>query len=422
MSNRRKFLKQSGTLLGGIGLLSIPGISNAEQLESFQIPTENLNEEDFWNYIRNSYTVSSNLINLNNGGVSPQPKVVQEVFEHYNRLSNEAPSYYMWRILDKGREDVRRDLAQLAGTDANEISICRNATEAIDIAIFGIDLKKGDEVLVTNYDYPNMRHAWMQREKREGIKLNWIDIPIGEEDNQKIIELFNKAITSKTKVVHITHMINWTGQLLPAKEITAIAHQKGAQVILDAAHSFAHVDFSLHDLDVDYAGTSLHKWLCAPFGTGMLYVKKNRINQLWPTMPNDKPLGDGIIKYEALGTRSFPAEMAIGRSIEFHNMIGIKRKEQRLRQLKNYWVNKVKGLKGIQFYSTMSHHNSCAICTVGFENKKAQDLENHLMNTQNIHVVSIEWEKVNGVRITPHVYTSFDDLDKLVTGLQTFVS
>lgn len=420
--DRRKFLKQSGQILGGIGLLSLPGISQAESISESLISPEILNENDFWNYIRDSYTVSSNLINLNNGGVSPQPKVVQEVFEHYNRLSNEAPSFYMWRVLDKGREDIRKDLASLADADPTEISICRNATEAIDIAIFGIDLKKGDEVIVTNYDYPNMRHAWMQREKREGIKLVWIDIPIGEENDETIVKLYADAITPKTKVVHITHIINWTGHVLPAKKITELAHKNNAQVILDAAHSFGHIQFSLHDLGVDYAGTSLHKWLCAPFGTGMLYVKKNRIETLWPTMPNDSPLGSDIKKYEALGTRSFPAEMAIGRSIQFHEMIGANRKEMRLRALKNYWVNKVKHLKGIKFYSPLGDKTSCAICTIGFENKKATDIENHLMQNQNIHVVSIEWEKVNGIRVTPHVYTSFGDLDKLVEGLTQFAN
>lgn len=421
-NDRRRFLKQTGTILGGISLFPASTLANVSDMKNNIPQPENMNDQDFWNWVRDSYTVSSNLINLNNGGVSPQPQSVQEVFEHYNRFSNEAPSYYMWRILDRGREDVRNDLASLAGADPEEISICRNSTEALDIAIFGIDLKKGDEVVVTNYDYPNMRHAWMQREKREGIKLIWIKIPIGETDDEKIVKLFEDAMTGKTKVVHITHMINWTGHILPAKKITEMAHQKGAQVILDAAHTFAHINFSLHDLGVDYAGTSLHKWLCAPFGTGMLYVKKSRIADLWPIMPNEKPDSDDIRKFESLGTRSFPAEMAVGKSIDFHKGIGIERKEKRLRELKNYWVNQVKDLPGIKFFSPLSDAHSCAICTVGFENKKATDLEQYLMSKYNIHVVTIEWEETHGVRITPHVYTAFEDLDKLVKGIKEFAS
>jgi selenocysteine lyase/cysteine desulfurase len=200
-------------------------------------------EADYWEWVRQSYTVSSNITNLNNGGVSPQPKVVQDVFEQYNRLSNEGPSYYMWRILDKGREAVRQNLAELAGVTSDEIAIQRNATECLDTIIFGLNLEKGDEVIVTNYDYPNMRNAWLQREKRDGIKLIWISIPLNVEDDDAIVKLFTDAITSKTKIIHITHIINWTGQILPAKKIAAKAHEKNIEVVLDAAHTFAHLKF-----------------------------------------------------------------------------------------------------------------------------------------------------------------------------------
>lgn len=415
--SRRKFLRNSTRAIGGLGLLSLSDISQAA---ASLPPSAFTGDDDFWSWVRHSYTVSSNVINLNNGGVSPQPKVVQEVFESYNRLSNEAPSFYMWRVLDKGREDVRRDLATLAGVSAEEICINRNATEALDIAIFGVALSKGDEVIVTNYDYPNMRNAWLQREQREGIKLVWIDIPIGMDDTESIVKLYTDAITKKTKIIHLTHLINWTGHILPAKRICEEAHKHNIEVIMDAAHSFAHIEMNFRDIGCDYAGTSLHKWLCAPFGTGMLYVKKEKIAKLWPIMPNDKPQGDDIRKFEALGTRSFPAEMAVGRAIDFHNSIGSKRKEERLRMLKNYWVNKVKQHPKIKFYSPLSDHASCAIATVGIEGKKHSDIEGFLMDKYNIHCVAIEWQKVNGVRITPHVYTSLADLDKLVEGLLKF--
>jgi selenocysteine lyase/cysteine desulfurase len=416
MSNsRRKFISHTGLTLAGMAL--------APELFTNQNPVDNnffdtqLTNDDFWEWVRQSYTIHANIINLNNGGVSPQPKVVQEVFEHYNRYSNEAPSYFMWRILDKSREPLRKDLAAFAGCHPEEISICRNSSEALETIIFGLSLQKGDEVLVTNYDYPNMRNAWLQRQMREGIKLNWIDIPIGLDDNDKIVKLYTDAITSKTKIVHLTHVINWTGHILPARQICEEAHKKGVEVILDAAHSLAHIEMNLHEIDCDYAGFSLHKWLCAPFGTGMLYVKQNKIENLWPLFAPEKPKENNIRKFEALGTRSFPAEMAIGRALSFHNSIGTKRKEERLRYLKNYWVEKVKSHPKIKFYSPLSNHASCAIATVGIEGKKAHEIENFLLEKYGVHCVSIEWQKVNGVRITPHVYTSTDDLDKLVKGL-----
>lgn len=418
MNSRRNFIKKGALAIGGVSLLGSKALANEndEYIGEFHGGSD----DDFWNWVRQSYTVSPNLINLNNGGVSPQPKQVQEAFEHYTRMSNEAPSYYMWRVVDKGRESVRRELAQLAGADTEEIAINRNSSEALETIIFGIKLFKGDEVIVADYDYPNMRNAWLQREKREGIKLVWVKIPLGEDDETKLTKIFTDAMSAKTRVVHITHMINWTGQILPAKKITEEAHKRGLEVVLDAAHSFAQIQFSLHDLGVDYAGISLHKWLCAPFGTGMLYVKKDKIAGLWPLLAPENPQSDDIRKFEALGTRSNSAEMAIGRAISFHHTIGSARKEARLRFLKNYWVEKVKGLKGIKFFTPLSDKGSCALCNVGFEGKEAADMEHFLMEKHNIHCVAIKWEDVNGVRITPSTYTSTADLDLLVEGLTAF--
>jgi len=261
-----------------------------------------------------------------------------------------------------------------------------------------------------------MRNAWKQREKRDGIKLKWITIPLTISDENEIVKLFTSAFTKNTKIVHITHIINWTGQILPAKKITEKAHQSGIEVVLDAAHSFAHIDVIFKDIGCDYAGTSLHKWLCAPFGTGMLYIKKEKIASIWPIFSNEEPDSDDIRKFETLGTRSFPAEMAIGRAISFHNGIGGIRKQKRLKYLQQYWINQVKNIPKIKFYTPLDE-SSCAIATVGIEGKTATEIENHLFSKYGIHCVAIVWEGVNGVRITPHVYTNTHDLDKLVKGL-----
>lgn len=415
-NSRRKFLLKSGLAIGALSLWDIKSFSETIGKPLLQ-PEDFKDERDFWEWVRQSYSVSSNLINLNNGGVSPQSLPVQEVFESYTRLSNEGPSYYMWRVLDKNREAVRRELAELAGCDTEEIAINRNSTEALDTIIFGLCLEKGDEVIVTNYDYPNMRHAWMQREKRDGIKLVWVNIPVNESDPEKLTKIFTDAITKKTKIIHITHVINWTGQVLPAKLITEKAHEKGIEVILDAAHSFAHFEFSLKDLQVDYAGTSLHKWLGAPFGTGMVFVKKEKIKKIWPLFPNEKPESEDIRKFESLGTRSFPAEMAIGKALSFHHTIGTERKQKRLKFLQQYWVNKVKDHPKIKFFTPLQDNASFAIATVGIEGMKATDIDSELLNKHNIHTVSIIWEEVNGIRVTPNVYTSTDDLDVFIKAL-----
>jgi selenocysteine lyase/cysteine desulfurase len=346
--------------------------------------------------------------------------VVQDAHIRYYQYSNEAPSYYMWRILDAGREALRAKLADLAGVSADEIAINRNATEGLNSIIFGLNLKAGDEVVLSKYDYPNMMNAWKQREKRDGIKLVWIEIPQPTEDDDTIVDLYKKAITNKTKVVHITHLINWTGNIVPSKKIADMAHSKGCEVIVDAAHSFAHVDFKIEETGADYLATSLHKWMCAPFGSGLLYIKKDKIKNVWALLSSTEPDGTDIRKFESLGTRNMAAEMAIGAAIDFHNLIGGKRKEERLRFLKNYWVEKTKDLPRAIHYTSLKPQYSCALHNIGFEGWKPQEIDAYLYEKHKVHVVSIAVEKVNGIRVTPNVYTSTKDLDVLVKGLTNF--
>ncbi|MGZ4037760.1 MAG: aminotransferase class V-fold PLP-dependent enzyme, partial [Bacteroidia bacterium] len=284
--DRRDFFLRSAAATTGLTFLSAIDKVYAAELEHQLNRIENLNplaaagDEDFWGWVKESFTVSPNVINLNNGGVSPQPKVVQDAHIRYYQYCNEAPSYYMWRILDQGREGLREKLAETCGVNPEEIAINRNSTEGLNTVIFGLNLKAGDEVVLCKYDYPNMMNAWKQREKRDGIKLNWIEIPQPMEDDKAIIKLYEDAITPETKIVHITHLINWTGNIVPVKAIADMAHAKGCEVIVDAAHSFGQMDFKFEDTGADYLATSLHKWMCAPFGSGVLYIKKDKIKNI----------------------------------------------------------------------------------------------------------------------------------------------
>lgn len=418
MADRRDFLKAFGALAGVVAFS--PGRAFAHSTQSSDLLVQIseapkiYNGEDFWGWVQQSYTESPSIINLNNGGVSPQPKVVQEAFEYYNRLSNEAPSYYMWRILDKGRESLRKNLAGFAGVSPEEISINRNSTEALDIITFGLRLKEGDEIVGSNFDYPNMFNAWKQREKRDGIKYIQVKLDAPMEDDDAIVKKYTDAFTPRTKAVHITHLMNWTGQILPARKIADAAHARGIEVIVDGAHSFAHIDYNIPDLGADYFGTSLHKWLSAPFGSGLLYVKKDKIANLWPTCPNNDPESDDIRKFEALGTRSFPAEHAIAHALDFHQVIGSKRKEDRLRFLKEYWIEQVKDVPGFNLYTSRKPDYACALSTFGIEGKEGGDIERFLLSKYQIHTTTINWEGVKGVRVTPHIYTKIRDLDRLV--------
>ncbi len=428
MGSRRKFLGQLG---GAAGLLSTqaliaPAFSKQGQYQLGRIeglsPAETARDEDFWSWVREAYTVSPEIINLNNGGVSPQPRSVQEGMIRYYRMSNEGPSYYMWRILDKGRESLRRKLAGLAGCAPEEIAVNRNASEALETVIFGLRLDRGDEVILSRQDYPNMINAWKQREKRDGIKLVWLNFELPADDDNAIVRKFSDAITSRTRVVHVTHVVNWTGQIMPVSRIAESAHRAGARVVLDAAHSFAQLEFTFPETGCDYAGTSLHKWLCAPFGSGMLYVRKARIGNLWPLFAGAEPESDDIRKFEALGTRSFPSEHAISQAVDFHLAIGTGRKLARLRYLKQYWSEKVRDVPGIRFYTTFATNRSCALCNFGIDGIETGKLEARLLNEYRIHTSPIVWENIDGVRVTPHVYTMPRDLDILVEAIREIAS
>lgn len=419
-SNRRNFIRNTVTAIGAIGISSVWNTLNAGEMGQFALSAGEkpsgliASDEDLWRYVQQAFTSSPNIMNLNNGGVSPQPKVVQEAFENFNRISNEGPAYYMWNVLGKGRETVRKNLALLAGCSEEEVAIVRNTTEALETVIFGINLKKGDEVVLTRQDYPNMINAWKQREKREGIVLKWVELPVPVEDDDFIVEKFREQFSDRTKIVQITHMINWNGQILPARKIADAAHQQGIEVMVDGAHTFAHITYSIPDLDCDYFGTSLHKWTFAPFGTGMLYVRKSKVKNLWPLTAPADPEADDIRKFEAMGTRSFPSELAIGTALEFHRLLGSERKEARLRFLREYWMKGMSDIPGIIFNTSRKPEYACGLGNFAVEGIEPEEIQRQLFDRYNIYTISVKWENINGIRVTPGVYTSAENLDLLI--------
>jgi selenocysteine lyase/cysteine desulfurase len=425
--NRRRFLQKAGLFTATAFFTSLTRPAWAKNLERAVRDAEHISatelaaEEDFWYYVQQSFTSSPSIINFNNGGVSPAPKTVQDAMKRYYDYSNEAPSYYMWRVLDEGRETLRGNLAKQAGCDTEEIAINRNSSEGLETVIFGLTLKAGDEIVASKQDYPNVINAFKQREQRDGIKMVWVNLALPSEDEDYLVSQYVKAFTPRTKLVNITHVINWNGQILPVKKIADEAHKRGIEVLVDGAHSFAQLDFRIPELNADYYATSLHKWLFAPIGTGMLYVKKEKIKTIYPLFATDNnPLKDDIRKFESLGTRPFFIEQAIGKALEFHEMIGNERKEKRLHYLKNYWMEKVKNIPGIKLHTSLHSRWGCAIGNVLFEGKTPKDLETFLFSNYRIHCVPIVWENIQSVRITPNVYTTIKNLDVLVEGIAAF--
>lgn len=410
MESRKKFLKKS-LLLGALAPFS------TSILKSFS--NTNFSEgEEFWKDIRQQFKLSPEIINLNNGAVSPQPICVQNTHIKNYEFCNPAPSYFMWQKLDEQREPLRKKFADFCGVEVDEIAFNRNTTEGLSNIIFGLNLKAGDEVVVSNFDYPFALNAWKQRALRDNIKLNWVKLNLPEEDENTIVEKYISAINPQTKIIHLTHVINWTGQIIPVRKIADAAQKKGCEIIVDGAHSFAHINFKISDLNCHYFAASFHKWLCAPFGTGFMYIMKNKIEKLYPLLSSYEPQSNNIRKFETLGTRSFAAEMAVDTALDFHNLIGSERKENRLRELKNYWVLKAQQLPNFISHTSLKNEFSCGMATFSLKFKKAEDIVAYLLNESKIHTSTILWEGMNAVRISPSIYNSFSELDLLVDTLK----
>ena len=427
-SDRRTFLRSAATLAGAFSLNSLFHQAHAADFDAAARavahlgPADVAQDEDYWSVIQRCYSVNPDIINLNNGGVSPSPLVVQQAVERYNQLSNEGPSYYMWQILDQGREPLRAKLAALAGAKADEIAVNRNATEALNTIILGLPLKAGDEVIGTKQDYPHMIQAYKQRADRDGIVYKQISFDLPMEDDDAIVKAYEQAITPRTKLIHVTHMVNWVGQTMPVAKIADMAHAHGIEVIADGAHSFGLMDFKIPDLKCDYFGTSLHKFLSAPIGTGMMWVKAEKIEKVWPLPSSGAPHSSDIRKFEELGTSSFPLEQGIGEAINFHEGIGSKRKEQRIGYLKNYWASQVQSIPKVKLHTSLNLKYSCAICGVSIDGMTPGQLASALFDKYKIHTVGIVWENISCVRVTPHVYTPTRDLDKLVGAIGEIAS
>ncbi len=410
-------MQQISTL--SLGLASIPALS-APSFPSLPLdasPQQAAKDEDFWFQIRQAFDYSPNLINLNNGGVSPSPRVVQEAQRHYQHMANEAPGYYMWRQLRPLREAVRRELARLAGVESSELALFPNATQALETVILGLDLQPGEHVLTTDQDYPSMLHTLDLRNRRNGIVVDQIKIPVPAEDPEVVVQRFEEALTPQTKLILVCHMVNLSGQILPIREISEMAKRHGALVLVDGAHSFGQLDFNVPDLGCDFFATSLHKWLNGPFGTGMLYIKEELIPSIWPINGYPPEEQNQISKFEHQGTLAIPAEVALGTAIDFHDGIGIARKEARLRYLKDYWTQQVVDLPGIHLATSMKEEFSCAMATVSVADHSPLELLSRLQREFQIYSTPIQHEDIQGVRISPSIYTSLGDLDHLVRAL-----
>jgi len=409
--NKRKFIK-SLAVLG----LTTPLFSSETAAHSWG--SLDFNAIDFWDQIRSEYKLKPDYINLENGYYCFLPEQTLEKYIAHIRELNYQGSHYMRTVQWENKAKSAARLAELVGASPEEIVLTRNTTESLDLIISGYPWKSGDEAIASNQDYGSMLSMFDLQAKRSGIKINRIDIPMHPEDDEEIVAAYEKAITSRTKLMMIPHIVNITGHILPVKKIVTMAHGHGVEVMVDGAHAVGHFEFSISDLGCDYYGSSLHKWLSVPLGAGMLYVKKDHISKLEPLLaPFDLKM-DTIKYLNHIGTHPVTTDLAVLDAIDFHENIGAKRKEDRLRYIQRYWSDQVRGLPGIQVNTPMDPLRSCGIANVGVESMSPAEMAKTLIDTYKIFTVAIDSEGVKGCRITPNLYTTTGELDQFVAALK----
>ncbi len=415
MLNRRRFLETMLAAGAGIPVLKDDGLERllglARRVDG-RLPAEVARDEDFWLGIQQAFTLDRTLINLNNGGVSPSPRVVQEAMRRYLEYSNTAPVYTMWQVLEPEIESVRRRLAASFGCDPEEMAITRNASEALEIVQLGLPLERGDEVLTTTQDYPRMLTTWHQRERREGIVVKEISFPVPPPSQDDLAERIERAITPKTRVIHVCHITNLTGQIFPVKRICQLGRARGIEVIVDGAHAYAHFPFTRDELDCDYYGTSLHKWLLAPHGTGFLYVRKAKIERVWPMMAAPPEMNANVRKFEEIGTHPAANHNAIAEALTFHEGIGPERKAARLRYLFQRWAKRLEKLPKVKILTPYDPAQSCGLASVAVEGVDVNKLVASLWDKYRIIVTPIVHKEFSCVRVTPNVYTTAAEIDR----------
>jgi isopenicillin-N epimerase len=375
-------------------------------------------DEGYWREIQQAFTLDRTIINLNNGYTCPSPRVVHEALKRYLDISNQAPIYYMWNLLEPNIESVRRTLAAEVGCDAEELAITRNASEALQIAQLGIDLQPGDHVVTTNQDYGRMLDTWDQRVRRDRIAVTKISFPVPTTNLAELTSRIERAITPKTRVIHICHITNLTGQLFPVRDIARIARARGIQTIVDGAHAFAHFPFKMSDLECDYYGCSLHKWMLAPVGTGFLYVRRENIAKLWPLTPASAAKTDNIRKFEEVGTHPAANHNAIAEALAFHQSIGIERKSARLRYLTDHWVKQVEATPRVKILSSRQPNQAWGLANVSLDGVDVSKAYDFLWTKYRIITAPIKHAEYQGLRITPNIYTTLDELDTFAAAIK----
>tara|TARA_B100000683_G_scaffold112539_1_gene110701 strand:+ start:21 stop:1280 length:1260 start_codon:yes stop_codon:yes gene_type:complete len=413
--DKRRFIKS-------LGALSFSPLVSASELSDLKPLSKNLpvinNEDELWKTVRSHYTLKDEYINLESGYYNIIPNPILDHFINHVKHVNIEGSYYMRKDLNKNKDRVTSELANLVGSTPDQIAITRNATESLDLVISGFPWKKGDEAIYAKQDYGTMKEMFEQISDRYGVVNKIISVPNHPKNDEEIVSLYESQITSKTKLIMVCHMINITGQILPIKKICEMAHSYGVEVMVDGAHCVGHFDFSIDDFNCDYYGSSLHKWLATPLGAGLLYVNKNKTHRIWPLLANGNTDKSDIKRLNHIGTHPVHTDLAISNSIDYIKWIGMERKENRMRFLQRYWSDQLRNIKNVVVNTPIDMQRSCGIGNVGLTNMSPSKMENILFDKYNIFTVAIDYANVKGCRISPNIFTTTEELDIFVKAVK----
>jgi selenocysteine lyase/cysteine desulfurase len=425
MLTRRDFLRTGsalGTVVGALRPDALARVSAATSAVAERTAADVAADESYWREIQQAFTLDRTFINLNNGYTCPSPRVVHDALKRYLDLSNQSPYTYMWQTLEPGIETVRRNLAAEAGCDPEEMAITRNASEALQIAQLGVPMKAGDEVVTTNQDYGRMLTTWDQRARRDGIVVKKISFPVPPPGGfAELKSRIEQAITPRTKVIHFCHITNLTGQIFPVRDIARMARQRGIKTIVDGAHAFAHFPYQLRDLECDFYGVSLHKWLLAPVGTGFLYVRRENIQSTWPLQPAPAAKDNDIRKFEEVGTHPAANHNAIAEALQFHQAIGTERRAARMRYLRARWEERVEKLPGAKILTSKDPEQACGLVNLSLAAIPAARVARHLWDKHRIVVTAIVHDEYQGIRVTPNIYTTLEEIDSFASAIEGLV-
>lgn len=415
--DKRTFLKNAG-LLGLAAPLVFTHVKKAVADVEGVDPRQVASDEDFWRAIRGDYSIKPDYINLENGYYCFMPQeTLEHQIQHMRRVNYEG-SYYMRNSRQRNKRFVAGKVAEIVGCDADEVAVTRNTTESLDLVIGGLNWKAGDEAVMAEQDYGAMLNHFKLVSRRFGVVNRLVSVPNHPKDDQEIVDLYASTITDKTRLLMICHMINITGQVLPVRKICDMAHARGVEVLVDGAHAYSHIDFRMKDLDCDYYGASLHKWLSAPLGSGMLYVRKNKIANVWPLLAAGDLAPDDIRRLNHIGTDPVHVDLGILNAIEYQKAIGLERKEARLKYLQHYWTSQLRGLPRVNINTPEDMNRHGGIGNVGIEGTDPRELADTLFRDYRIFTVGIDRPGVRGLRVTPNLYTTTEELDALVSAIK----